>query len=111
MTGATATLCAGSTMPLSSRVSRSRFSVMRVRRSVSCTMSPTNSRTVAASMSSVCKIESESRRIPASGVFSSWLASETKRRRASSVVCKRSERLLNSSAISLISSRPPISAW
>ena len=36
MTGSTATLCAGSTMPLSSRVSRSRFSVMRVRRSVSC---------------------------------------------------------------------------
>ena len=59
---------------------------------------------------SVCKIESVSRRIPASGVFSSWLASDTNRRRALSVVCSRSVRLLNSAAIWAISSVPLASA-
>ena len=51
-------------------------------------------------------MESASRRMEASGVFSSWLASETKRRRTSSVVWRRSVRLLNSSASWAISSRP-----
>ena len=64
------------TAPLSSRVSRSRFSVMRLSRSASRPMSVTNSLVVSGSMLSVCKIESVSRRIPASGVFSSWLASD-----------------------------------
>ena len=36
--------------------------------------------------------------MPASGVLSSWLASDKKRRRASSMVCKRSAMSLNSAA-------------
>ena len=48
--------------------------------------------------------------MPANGVFSSWLASETNRRRAFSVVCNRSVRLLNSAAIWAISSVPLASA-
>ena len=48
--------------------------------------------------------------MPANGVFSSWLASETNRRRAFSVVCRRSVRLLNSAAIWAISSVPLASA-
>ena len=104
------TRCASGSMPLSRRVRRSRFSVMRARRSDSCSISPTNSRTVCASMFSVCKMESDRSLIPASGVLSSWLASDTKRRRASSVVCNRSAISLNSAASSLISSCPPTSA-
>ena len=82
----------------------------RLRRSASRPMSVTNSLVVSGSMLSVCKMESVSRRMPASGVFSSWLASDTNRRRASSVVCRRSVRLLNSAAIWAISSVPLASA-
>ena len=67
------TRCASGSMPLSRRVNRSRFSVMRARRSDSCSISPTNSRTVCASMFSVCKMESDRSLMPASGVLSSWL--------------------------------------
>ncbi len=73
-------------------------------------MSVTNSRVISGGMSSVCRMESVSSRMPANGVFSSWLASDTNRRRAFSVVCKRSVRLLNSAAIWAISSVPLASA-
>ena len=79
---------------------------MRVSRSASRPMSETKSRTVSGSILSVCKMESASRRMEARGVFSSWLASETKRRRTSSVVWSRSVRWLNSSASWASSSRP-----
>ena len=69
---------------------------MRERRSASRPMSVTNSLVVSGSMFSVCKMESDKRRMAARGVFSSWDASETKRRRAFSVVWRRSVRLLNS---------------
>ena len=83
---------------------------MRLSRSASRPMSVTNSLVVSSSMWSVCKMESVSSRMPARGVFSSWLASDTKRRRAFSVVCSRSVRLLNSAAIWAISSVPLASA-
>ena len=83
---------------------------MRLRRSASWPMSMTNSRVVSGSMLSVCKMESVSSRMAASGVFSSWEASDTNRRRAFSVTWSRSVRLLNSSPIWAISSRPWISA-
>ena len=83
---------------------------MRLRRLASWPMSATNSRVVAGSMPSVCRMESVSRRMAARGVFSSWEASETKRRRASSVVWRRSVRLLNSWAIWESSSLPSTAA-
>ena len=52
-TGFTATHTAGSTAPLSSRVKRSKSSVMRSRRLASAPMSETNSRVVAGSIFSV----------------------------------------------------------
>ena len=61
-------------------------SVMRLSRSASLPMSVTKSRTVSISIWSVCKMESVSSRMAASGVFSSWLASDTNRRRKVSVV-------------------------
>ena len=51
-------------------------------------------------------MESVSSRMEASGVFSSWEASDTNRRRASSVVWRRSVSSLNSSASWAISSLP-----
>ena len=91
---------------LSRRVRASRCSVMRVRRSASSPMSLTKSCTVSWSIWLFCKMESASRRMEARGVFSSWEASETKRRRTSSVVWSRSVSWLNSSASWAISSRP-----
>ena len=79
---------------------------MRLSRSASLPMSVTKSRTVSISIWSVCKMESVNSRIAANGVFSSWLASDTNRRRKVSVVWSRSVRLLNSSPIWAISSRP-----
>ena len=81
---------------------------MRSRRLASSPMSDTNSRVVSGSMFSVCKMESVSSLMPARGVFISWEASDTKRRLASSVVCRRPVRLLNSPAIWAISSEPLI---
>ena len=92
--------------PASSRVRASRCSLMRVRRSASSPMSDTNSRTVPMSTDSFCKMESVSRRMEAKGVFSSCEASDTNRRRASSVVWRRWVSWLNSSASWAISSRP-----
>ena len=79
---------------------------MRVRRSASSPMSETKSFTVSRSMPSVWRMESVSRRMEARGVLSSWEASETKRRRTSSVVWSRSVSWLNSPA-SWLSSSPP----
>ena len=61
-------------------------------------------------MFSVWRMESVSSRMAARGVFSSWEASDTKRRRAFSVVWRRSVKLLNSWASWAISSRPGTSA-
>ena len=105
-TGSTATSAGGSMAPLSSRVSRSRSSVMWLSRSASWPMSLTNSLAVALSMFSVWRMESVSSRMEASGVFSSWEASETNCRRALSVSCSRSTRSLNSPAIWVNSSWP-----
>ena len=55
----------------SSRVRVSSRSLMRVRRSASSPMSPTKSRTVSMSTLGFCRMESVSRRMEASGVFSS----------------------------------------
>ena len=85
-TGATSTVSGASRRSLSSRVRRSRSSVMRLSRSASLPMSVTKSRTVSISIWSVCKMESVNSRIAANGVFSSWLASDTNRRRKVSVV-------------------------
>ena len=82
----------------SSRVRVSSFSLMRVSRSASSPMSATNSFTVSMSTFSVWRMESVSRRMDASGVLSSWDASDTNRRRASSVVWSRPVSWLNSSA-------------
>ena len=109
-TGPTATFTAGFIAPLSSLVRRSRSSVMRSKRAASSPISATNSRVVSGSMFSVCRMESVSSLMPARGVFISWEASDTKRRRASSVVWSRPVRLLNSAAIWAISSEPFITA-
>ncbi|CAN4011768.1 DUF3852 domain-containing protein, partial [Dysosmobacter welbionis] len=95
-TGSASTTTGRSSTLLSSRVRRSRSSVIRERRSASCPMSVTNSRAVSRSMFSVWRMESVSSRMAARGVFSSWEASDTKRRRAFSVVWRRSVKLLNS---------------
>ena len=91
---------------LSSRVRASRCSVIRVSRSASVPMSETKSRRVTWSMVSFWRMESASSRMEARGVFSSWEASDTKRRRTSSVVWRRSVSWLNSSASRASSSRP-----
>ena len=90
----------------SRRLRASRRWLMRVRRSASSPMSETNSRTVSMSTELFCKMESASSRMEAKGVFSSWEASETNRRRTSSMVCKRSVSSLNSMASWAISSLP-----
>ena len=92
-TGTSATATA-----LSIRVRVSSFSEMRVSRSASSPMSETKSFTVAGSMSPVWRMESVSSRMEARGVLSSWEASETKRRRTSSVVWSRPVSSLNSPA-------------
>ena len=80
---------------------------MRVRRSASSPMSATNSLAVSASICSFWRMESVSRRMEARGVLSSWDASETKRRRTSSVVWRRPVSWSNSSARRASSSWPP----
>ena len=81
---------------------------MRVRRSASLPMSATNSRMVSASIS-FCMMESVSSLMEASGVFSSWEASETNCRWACSEAWRRSVSLLNSPARRPYSSEPCIS--
>ena len=83
---------------------------MRLRRSASCPISPTNSRRVSPSMFSFWRMESVSRRMAARGVLSSWEASETNCRLAPSVSWRRSTRSLNSPAIWVNSSWPVMTA-
>ena len=92
--------------PASSFVRHMSFSVVLCSRSASEPMSEANSRMVAGSISPDCVMESDSSRMAASGVRSSWLASETKRRRASSVASSRPVSTLNSSDSSVTSSEP-----
>ena len=108
----TSTLTRLTCAPSSRRERSSSFSVVRCSRSVSSAMSETNSRTVSMSMFSVPVMESASSRMAASGVFSSCEASETKRRRCSSVFCSVSVMELKSAYSSLSSSEPStVTRW